>query len=216
MGDRSPKKIEKPKRISNDSSFILKSNKTSGNYSILRQYVKNNKTETMRIKYNIYGAYLPFGCEEYNDNSIINAVIDDSTNINHNLMVTINKICKAFENLKDSEVGKNKYGLNDKEFFSFLKEYDQNNVETTKQNTVLQSQQSHDNNCNDKIKKYQLRLYLKYGAKINHAKLVGELSATQLKGKKCNLDIELGSMWVNEKISQYGINVYITHITVLN
>ena len=69
---------------------------------------------------------------------------------------------------------------------------------------------------NEKINKYQLRLYLRYGAKINHAKLVGELSASQLKGKKCNIDIELGSMWVNEKISQYGINVYVTHITVLN
>lgn len=208
-------KTEESIKPTNDSSFILKATKKSGNYSILRQYIKNGKRSTMIIKYIIFGAYLPFGCEEYNENTIINALIDDSTNLSHNLIVTMNKICGAFEKLKDSEVGKNKYGLDKKLFFSFLKPYNQDQDQDQEREKNIKRKIDKVSEQNP-VNKYQLRLYLKYGAKINHAKLVGELSASQLKGKKCNLDIELGSMWVNDKISQYGINVYITHITVLN
>jgi len=194
--------------MSNESSFILKPTKKSGNYSILRQCTRNGKSETMRIKYNIYGVYLPFGSEEYNENTIINAQIDDSTNLNHNLIITLNKICDAFKKLGETETGRNKYGLNDKIFFPFLKPKDEDKKEEKKE-----EKREIDGK---EINKYQARFYLKYGAKINHAKLVGEMSPSQLKGKLCNLDIEMGSMWVNEKLSQYGVNVYVTHITVLN
>ena len=61
-----------------------------------------------------------------------------------------------------------------------------------------------------------MRLYLRYGAKVTHVSHVGELSYDQLKGKKCNLNLELGSMWVNNDTMMYGINIHVTHITVIN
>lgn len=191
-----------------DISFILRRNKKSHNYSILRKVKNNilsknpkNVSDVERIRYKIYNAYLPFGCETYKDNMIVNAIIDDSTNFNHNLLVTFNRIIETFKELKDTDVGKYKYSINDKTFFTFLKECD---IDRTKNTTT-----------NEKpIKKYQLRFYLRYGAKVTHSKLVGEMSHDQLKGRWCTLDIELGSMWVNNETKQYGLNIYITHITV--
>lgn len=181
--------------MSNDTSFILKRNKKTGNYSIMRKGT-NNKVQ--RAKYTINGIYLPYGCEEYNDNLIINGIIDDSTNINHNLIVILNKIIDAFSLLKHTDSGKYKYSINDKTFFSFIKKIDDNNDDTKRE-----------------INKYQIRTYVKYGAKVTHSKFVGELAYDQLKGKKCNMDIELGSMWVNNKTMHYGINIFVTHIKVL-
>jgi hypothetical protein len=181
--------------INKDSSFILKKTVKSGNYSIIRK--GSSAGNVQRVKYTIYGAYLPFGTEYYKDNQILNAVITDATNINHNLLVTLNKVIKTFENLKTTDSG-NKYMIHNKLFFSFLK-----NINTCE-------------DCDKNVNKYQLRLYFKYGVKITHAKCVGELSHNQLKGKRCNINIELGSMWVNEQTMQYGINIFITHITVLN
>lgn len=221
----------------NDIRFILKLNKKSGHYAILKKGKAPSTFEPM--KYKIFGGYLPFGSEEYNKNNIVNVVIDDTTNINYNLLVTLNRLVRTFDDLKDTDVGKNKYSLSDKHFFSFMKDVTvvkkekQNNNKRAKKDTDSGSDDS-DNSDNDndndiststnKIteaktnqpKKYQLRLYLRYGAKVKHAKLIGDLGYNQLKGKRCNLDIELGSMWVSNEKKQYGINIYITHITVLN
>jgi len=219
-----------------DTSFILKRNKKSGNFSILRKITKsiakhknqnidndddnddnddNNDNDgkskrmcgVQRAKYTVYGAYLPFGREEYNNNLILNAVVSDSTNFNHNLIVTLKQVIKAFENLRDTEQGRYKYAVNDKKFFSFMKE-----LKSEDENNKLESNSEN----KQKITKYQLRLYLRYGAKVIHAKHVGELSYNQLKGKWCNLDLELGSMWVNANTMQYGINIHVTRIVVLN
>lgn len=197
-----------------DASFILKQNKKSGNYAILRKGV--NSVE--RIKYIIYGAYLPYGREEYNDSLILNAIIDNSTNINYNLLLTFQKIIKAFENLKNTDNGKYKYAIDDKLFFNFLKEIkDPNKNKNDENNENDENDENHANDENNiSLKKYQLRLYLRYGAKVTHIKYIGELTYNQLKGKKCNLNLELGCMWVNNEKKQYGINIYVTHVTVLN
>jgi hypothetical protein len=205
-----------------DSSFILRRNKQSGNYSILRKGPVQGTVQ--RIRYTAYGVFLPYGREEYNDNLIINAVIDDATNINHNLLLTLKKIIKTFEELKDTELG-SKYLISGKTFYNVIKEIEgeqkiENNTKVNKKQTKNNNKKSPNEPIigpeieQQKIKKYQLRLYLKYGAKVTHAKLIGELTYDQLKGKKCNLDIELGSMWVNNE--QYGINIYVTRIIVLN
>ena len=73
------------------SSFVLKKNKKSGNFSILKETPNEHSVE--RVRYKIYGAFLPFGREEYNDNLILNVIIDDSNNFNHNLILTFKKIC---------------------------------------------------------------------------------------------------------------------------
>jgi hypothetical protein len=183
--------------VNQDSSFVLKKTKKTGNFQILKKTL--NKASTEKVKYIAYNAYLPFGREEYNDNLILNAIIDDSTNYNHNLITTLKQIINTFEKLKTTDVGRYKYSINDKTFFSYMKEI----------------KQITDSNTNS-VKKYQLRLYLRYGAKVTHISKVGELSYDQLKGKKCNLNLELGSMWVNIDTMSYGINIHVTHITVIN
>ena len=195
--------IDKNVITNQDSSFILKKTKKTGNYQIVKKSL--NKTHTEKVKYIAYNAYLPFGREEYNDNLILNAIINDSTNYNYNLITTLKQIINTFENLKTTDVGKYKYSINDKTLFSYMKELkDDTNI-----NTNIQSNKK-------PIKKYQLRLYLRYGAKVTHVSHVGELSYDQLKGKKCNLNLELGSMWVNNDTMMYGINIHVTHITVIN
>jgi hypothetical protein len=191
-----------------ESSFILKKTKKTGNFQILKKTL--NKASTEKVKYIAYNVYLPFGREEYNDNLILNAVINDSTNYNHNLITTLKQIINTFEKLKTTDVGKYKYSINDKTFFSYMKELKQDTeLDTnTNTNTAIKSTQN-------PVKKYQLRLYLRYGAKVTHISQVGELSYDQLKGKKCNLNLELGSMWVNNDTMMYGINIHVTHITVI-
>jgi len=192
-------------------SFILKKTKTSGNYSILRKTKLNGFDTLQRVRYTIYSAYLPFGKEEYNDNAILNAVINDSLNINHNMLIVLNRVTKTFDELNTIDSCKVKYGIGNKQFFPFIKEVTPDPNKIDKIDNIDKPDKP------DKpIKQYSIRLYFKYGAKVTHAKLVGELSYDQLKGKRCDINIELGSMWVNESIMMYGINIYITHITVLN
>lgn len=174
-----------------DTSFILKRNKKTGNYTILKK-----GKQVKRVSLNITDAYLPFGREHYNDKLLLNAVIYDSTNYNTNNIITLRRIIDTFTKLKDTELGKYKYNISNKNFFSFLKETP--------------------NETDEKTKTYMLRLYIKYGAKVTHQKYIGELDYDQLKGKKCNLNIELGSLWINESSLCYGINIYVTHITILN
>lgn len=180
-----------------DETIALRLNKTTGNYSIMRKIKKDNKETVQKARYKIYGAYLPYGHERFNNSNILNAVIDDSNNLNYNLLFSLNKVSRTFEDMKNMENIKNKYNLADKTFYSFIHE---NKNEKDESN----------------VKKYTVRLYFKYGAKVTHAKYSGELSYNQLKGKVCNIDIELGSMWINEKTKLYGVNILVTHITVLN
>jgi hypothetical protein len=179
---------------SENSNFVLKKCKKSGNYSIMRKI--NDTNECEKIKYKIYNCYLPFGAEEYKNNNIINIVIDDSNNLNYNLIFTFNKIINIFQKLNENEINKQRYNIADKVFFPFMKLINNNKLEDTK--------------------KYSIRLYIKYGIKITHKKYIGELTMDQLKKKYCNIDIEIGSMWVNEKIKQYGLNIYVNHISVIN
>lgn len=188
----------------NDTSFTLRKTKKTGNFSIMRCVRKGTSSKQAvyeKVKYKIYGCTLPFGVEEYNDNYIVNAIINNSSNINYNTICTLNRIIKTFVALKDNDIMCERYGLNGKKFFSFMKDIQQNE-DSTKHT--------------DNLERHNVRLYLRYGVKATHSKKVGEISYDQLKGRKCNLDIELGSMWVNSTTSMYGINIFITHINVLN
>lgn len=216
------------------TSLILKKTKKTGNYSIFR---KNTDSKIQQIKYKAYGIFLPHGKEEYNGCSIINGTISCKSNINYNLIVSLKKIINTFDILSQTSVGKNKYLIGDKAFFSFLKEIKEytptgdlldemvpditaddlmNDIIPDQVDPDVVTPESNLSECEPfKEKKYQVRLYLKYGVKITHSKIVGEISADHLKKKVCNIDFELGSMWVNEETKKYGLNVYVTHIKVL-
>lgn len=184
----------------NDTKFILKRNKKTGNYTILKK-----GRQVTRVKLNINDVYLPFGREYYNDKLLLNGIINNNTNYNNNTIITLQRIIDTFVALKDTESGKFKYNISDKKFFSFLKEIKADNeCNDSKEDTTIE------------LKTYNLRGYIRYGTKVTHIKHVGELEYDQLKGKMCNLTVELGSLWVNNTTSQYGINIYVTHICVKN
>lgn len=225
-----------------NNSFILKRNKKTGNYTILEK-----GKQVRRVTLNIQDVYLPFGREHYNDKLLLNGIIKDSSNYNNNNIITLQRIIDTFTLLKNTNLGKYKYNISDKTFFSFLKEIpkyeetdnkktkiDSSEIKTDSSETKTDSSETKTNNSdtkmdsietktnnsetktnNSEIKTYNLRLYLKYSAKVTHRKYIGELDYDQLKGKTCNLDVEMGSLWVNESTSQYGINVYVTHITII-
>ena len=221
-----------------DTSFILKKTKKSGNYTILRKCAQGDKNTVRTIRHTLYGVWLPFGCEEYNGNTIINAVISIRNNTNYNTIAQLNKIIRTFEHLRETEIGQAKYMLGDKTFFPFMVEVHRPDpaepIEPPESPDppvlpdqpvlpvlpVLSNQPDPSNqpvlpDQPDYPKKYKLRLYLKYGAKITHARHVGELPPSQVRGKRCTVTLELGSMWVRADKKKYGINVYCTHITVL-
>ena len=59
-------------------------------------------------------------------------------------------------------------------------------------------------------------MYMSYGAKIKHSKTNQEMQPSMLKGKRCNIEIELGSLWSSDATNKYGINVFARNVTVLN
>lgn len=185
-------------------NFIMNPTKKTGNFSIMK---KTANGTLIRAKYCISNVLFPFGKEYYNNNIILNGEFYNSTNYNYNITVTLNNIVNDFISLKDTNYGIYKYNINDKTFFSFLEKIDNDIISENSDNNIMGE---------EKYDKYRIRLHVKYGAKVTHIKYVGELTYDQLKGRRCNIDIELGSMWINENTKKYGINVYVTHITVLN
>ncbi|VBB18329.1 hypothetical protein YASMINEVIRUS_792 [Yasminevirus sp. GU-2018] len=210
-------KIEKTDDDNQMTSFVLKHNKTTGNYSVLRKSVVNGFSTLQRIRYVIYGAHLPFGKEIYNDNTILNAIVYESNNLNHNLIFILNRMSKTFSEMKNIESCKTKYSIGDKTFFPFIKEIDVDNSDGAEDSvsTVDDVDKKKKGSANI-FRRYSIRLYMKYGAKITHSERVGELSCDQLKGKKCNIDVEIGSMWFSASTKMYGVNIHVTHITVVN
>jgi hypothetical protein len=207
---------------SRDTNFTLRKTKKTGNYSIMRcirKATRDKQAVYEKVKYKIYGGLLPFGVEEYNENIIVNVVIEKDNNMNYNTIGTFNRIVKTFDMLKDNENMCEKYGLSKKNFFSFMKEIKEKNEESDEEignEEYEQTKKQNKKNKNNGTEKYNIRLYLRYGAKITHSKKVGVVPHDQLKGRRCNIDIELGSMWINSTTNLYGINIFITHITVLN
>jgi hypothetical protein len=58
--------------------IVLKKNIKSGNWSIL----KKTGSTTSRIVLTLYGAYIPFGIESYNNSDIVYFEIKDNSNYN--------------------------------------------------------------------------------------------------------------------------------------
>lgn len=171
-----------------NTKFILKPGK-NGNYSIHRKTEFANE----RATYTIYGAHLKFGIEKYNNNNVLNPILYETNNNTYNIIITLERIANTFISMGKHEVYSKKYNINDKIFFSFLK-----------------------NNSTDIDKKqYIVRLYLKRGCKIMNAQKE-IIPNSEIKNKFCNIEIELGSLWVSATTNLYGINIYATEITALN
>jgi hypothetical protein len=142
-----------------------------------------------RIRFKLKGIYIPFGIEQYNDKSIINFLLDPSKqkdNNNHNNIVNLKKYIKYFIKLKDEQY----FDFEDKDFYNFLTEED-----------------------NDRL---LLRTYLGNGIRITKKNLIGEydIKTISLKNKIVNVKFEFGSLWYNNSIKKYGINIFATDIII--
>ena len=98
---------------SDNTSFILKRNKKTGNYTILQK-----GRQIKRVTLNINDVYLPFGREHYNDKMLLNGIINDSTNYNRNNIITLQRIIDTFTALRDTEAGKFKYNISIETYFT--------------------------------------------------------------------------------------------------
>lgn len=176
--------------INTDLKFTLSKTVKTGNYSISR---KLNNGTIERVKYTIPNIYLPFGRESFNNKFMVNGILNNKNNVNYNMIIHLKKIAEMFENMKKSEILAQKYDIENKSFFPFIKKMDMTE------------------SLNDE---YILRMYFKNGAKIyeNDKEII---DYHYLKGKKCNIEIELGSLWVNDKINKFGINIYVTRIDII-
>jgi hypothetical protein len=199
-------KREIPGEVSNDSdnieyvetqkkeSFIFKRNKTTGNYSI---YDNNAK----RIQLTINNVFLPFGLETYNDSDVLNLQLSDTNNYQHNNIIILKNINDKLESLANENPYLTLDGL---EYYHILREDVYKNDKKNKKNKK----------DNKDIKKYLMRSYLKKGVNITHKQLFGTYDKRNLKSKFCNIVIELGSLWKNDK--SYGCTIYVSSIKVLN
>lgn len=187
--------------------FVLVQTKKSGNYTI-------HQKDSKKIRMKLCNVYIPFGREEYNDNLVLNVVINNKSNYGHNSIVQLKHIAKKFQDLRNTYVGKIKYNIESKNFFDFMTKLE--NTEISDQTKINQENDGQQSLVTDKpVDEYIIRTYLKHGVHITHKKLIGNLEINyDLKQKYCDIEIELGSMWINEETNKYGINIYVNSISV--
>jgi len=173
--------------------FAFKRNKTTGNYSIY-------SADGGRIMMTLLGIYVPFGLEKYNSSEIINFLLESDNNYHYNMIVKLKDLDNELRILPTKNIDIDLMGLEYYPIISENKESDDSN--------------KNDNDKNKKAVRYIIRTYLKNGAKILHSKLFGTYDKTKLKGKRCDIDLELGSIWYNEK--KYGCTLYVSAIKVTN
>ena len=171
--------------------FAFKRNKTTGNYSIY-------SADGGRIMMKLLGIYVPFGLEKYNSSEIINFLLESDNNYHYNMIVKLKDLDNELRILPTKNIDIDLTGL---EYYPIISENKEN-------------EDDNDINKNKKAVRYIIRTYLKNGAKILHSKLFGTYDKTKLKGKKCDIDLELGSIWYNEK--KYGCTLYVSAIKVTN
>lgn len=167
------------------SEFKLVKTKKTGNHMI---YNKKNK----RIRGKLYGVYCPYGVEEYNSNYVLNGTIYVTNNCNGNMVLLLKKINESIRGLKD--VDNNDLGLHNKTYYPFLAQKK--------------------NKEGELIDEYNVRGYIKHGLCIRHKTMVGEVEYSQMKGKTCDIDYELGTLWRNDDTDLYGLTIYFTKITI--
>lgn len=169
--------------------FNFKKNK-SGTYSIY-----NGKWK--RINYKLIEAYLPFGVEVYNDISILNVYFRILTNsYHHNFLVLMREMDAQFQSLKNNKM--TPFDLTDLEYQNIIKE-----------NHFV-------NNEGDEDMRYFMRCHLATSVKIHSKSFFGNYDKKALKGKRCNIRFDIGSIHMHPETKIYGCTLYITDIEVIN
>jgi hypothetical protein len=174
------------------SEIVFVKTKSSVNYKQQQNgnYKKNFlilDKENKKIIFDINNIRSPFGIENYNNQKILNIIIDPNKyNQHHNLFVNLNKLEANFndQNFNDKNID---IDIKDKKYYSLLK-YNPNN-----------------NN-------YILRTHIigipNIYTTINNKKFI--VSEDDIKNKNLNAKLEIASMWVTD--DQFGFLFYIKEI----
>lgn len=167
--------------------ITLQPTKKTGNYMI---YEKLGNGKGKKVVFKVNNVMFPFGREEYNNNTVLNIQLNNKSNYIQNMLFDLVKIKNIFEKIKENDMLATQYNIKDCSFFDFLKPTEQPDT-------------------------FILRTYLRYGASITHKGHVGNLDHTfDMRGKYGEITFELGSMWVNQSIKQYGVNIYTSVVVV--
>jgi hypothetical protein len=175
-----------------DTSFVFKHNRSNGNYSV---YDGNLK----KIQFAIKNVYIPYNIEEYNNSFILKLDVDCDSDDNRDTLDKLKDIDYKLQNLRSitKNIFKNCYNVADEPTID----------EDMKYYCVLDNKEQLGN-------KYRIRTHLKSNLKITHSKFFGTYDKAHLKGKTCDVNIEMGSVWKTD--DNYGCTVYILSIKVLN
>jgi len=179
------KAVVKKEKINLGLNF--KRNKTTGTYSVLS---KNNK----RIRSKVKRVFLPFGLEVFGESEILNVYFKILNNFHHNFMVWMKEIDARLKELSNRNT---QFDLTDMEYQPIIRE---NHFEDAEGNKVMQ---------------YYFRTHLTPGVKINHKSYFGNYDKRALKGKQCNIEFHIGSLWLDPAGKKYGCTVYVTQIDIL-
>lgn len=142
--------------------------------------------------------YIPFGIEQYNNKEILNLVIIDNNNVNHNFINYLETIENIYEQFSKKENSKNKLpfvnlppdfikDVNNKEF-----------TKTVKAGPLGPTLRTHIKNTEIYKKENEKKIYC---------------VSSEIIKKKCKCEIELSNIWIYG--SKYGLVWNINKIEIL-
>lgn len=165
-----------------DTFFTFTQNKKNGNYSIY-------DSDAKRIQLRICNVYIPFGVEYYNRSNVMQIHLASNNNYHHNTILLI----KDYDTkLGCATIGPHGEDLIKLTYYGIINDVTDTNKCTT----------------------YRIRTYLKTGVRITHARGDNkkDYGHDDVVKKRCNVDIELGSFWMNA--TNYGCTVYVSSIEI--
>jgi hypothetical protein len=175
----------------NDLVFVP--TKTTGNFMIYKNELIKKRKRREKIFFDIDEISFPFGAEEYNDGFILNMDINDMTNTRRNHILDMELLAKKMRKMKNDLSWREIMRGHD--FYDFIK--------------YKSSFEDGDEN----VKIYQIRGYIKNGAKITDNN--GEvLKKSQLKNGKGKVKLDISSLWINNSSKKYGLNIYVSNIVL--
>lgn len=142
-----------------------------------------------RPKIYLNSVFLPFGVEYYNKKQILNIELYPTKNNAHNNMYSLLRSLEEELSTKNINNYELKNNIQNLEYHSFLKQ-----------------------NSNSDI---HIRAYMSVNPEIYTfvGKFKENVMQSNLKGSRCNIELELGTLWINE--TNFGIIFYAKSIQIL-
>jgi hypothetical protein len=183
------KQKEKPTTVKYEKTYFrFKRNKTTGTYSIYNYKGKRISTKSSDM-------FLPFGLETFNNSEIMNVYFKVLDNFHHNFLVRMREFDERLRNLPQTNTD---LDLTDLEYQPIIKE-----------NHFINAEDNED-------MRYFFRCHLTAGVNIRHKSYFGNYDKKNLTGKRCNIQFDLGSLWISRENGTYGATIYITDMIVHN